>query len=72
METNSNKERPFPIELVVDMAITLDRLADKFNLNDGQLDQYDLDWWYYHKLLKRVKIHLELRGIDFDTWNINV
>lgn len=58
-----NKELEFPIELVVDMAITLDKLADKFNLNDGQLEQYELDWWYYHKLLKRVKTHLELREI---------
>lgn len=56
----------FPPDLTVDMAITLIRLQDKFNLNDGQLDQYGLDWWYYHKLVRRVEHWLENNGITIE------
>lgn len=44
-----------PLELFLDMAHTLDKLADKFNCNDGQLNDVGLDWAYYHKLNKRVQ-----------------
>ena len=39
-----------PVDLFIDLAITLDKLKDMFNCNDGQLDEYDLDWSYFHKL----------------------
>lgn len=51
-----------PVDLFIDLAITLDKLKDMFNCNDGQLDQYDLDWSYFHKLARRSKYHAEMLG----------
>lgn len=36
-ETNAN-EVEIPKDLFIDMAITLDKLKDKFNCNDNQLE----------------------------------
>jgi hypothetical protein len=52
-----------PADLFIDLAITLDKLKDKFNCNDGQLDECDLDWSYFHKLARRSKYHAELLGV---------
>lgn len=61
-----SKFKKLPFDLTIDMALTLVKLADKFNLNDGQLDRYGLDWWYYHKLVRRAKHYLNENGITFE------
>lgn len=48
-----------PMDLFIDMAITMEKLSDKFNCNDGQLEDYDLDWWYFHKLNRRVQASIK-------------
>lgn len=58
-------ERELPMDLFVDMAITMDKLTNKFNCNDGQLDEVDLDWVYFHKLARRSKFHSEKIGVIF-------
>lgn len=52
-------KKELPLELFVDMFITLDKLSDHFNCNDGQLEEYELDWWYFHKIVRRAKYVIE-------------
>jgi len=65
-EIKELQDKQLPIDLFVDMTITIDKLKDKFNCNDGQLDDFDLDWSYYHKLARRSKFHCEKIGIVFN------
>ena len=44
-----------PQELVVDMAITLNLFCDMYNCNDEVLAKHGIDWWYMHKLNRRVQ-----------------
>ena len=62
VENTDDKLQEFPLELVIDMAITMKHLADKFNCNDGQLEQCGLDWAYFHKLNRRVQYQIEKFG----------
>jgi len=52
-------KKSIPLDLFADMAITFDKLADKFNCNDNQLEDYDLDWGYFHKINRRAKYILD-------------
>lgn len=61
-----NSEVNPPLDLFVDMTITLDKLKDKFNCNDGQLDDCELDWSYFHKLARRSKFFTDSLGIVFN------
>lgn len=65
-EIQELSERELPLDLFVDMTITMDKLKDKFNCNDGQLDDIDLDWIYFHKLARRSKFHCEKIGVIFN------
>lgn len=42
-------------DLFLDMAITVEKMADHFNCNDGGLENMGLDWWYHHKIRRRVQ-----------------
>jgi hypothetical protein len=63
-QPEENKE--VPMDLFIDMAITFDKLKDKFNLNDDQLEEVGLDWWYFHKLANRSRYFAEQLGVKFD------
>jgi hypothetical protein len=57
------------MDLFVDMTITLKRLTAMFNCNDGQLEAYDLDWAYFHKLARRSQAYCDKQGIKFEDNN---
>lgn len=66
-ETKQQEEEiEIPVDLFIDMTITMHKLADKFNLNDNQLEEVDLDWWYFHKLARRSKFVAEKFGVKFE------
>lgn len=46
---------PIPVDLFVDMAITIERFANMFNTNDNRLGKFKLDWAYLHKINRRGK-----------------
>jgi len=67
-QTNPQDEKvEIPTDLFLDMTVTFQRLANKFNCNDGQLDEVDLDWAYFHKLARRSKFVAEKMGANFES-----
>ena len=66
-QTTPQEEKvEIPADLFLDMTLTFQKLADRFNCNDGQLDDAGLDWWYFHKLARRSKFVAEKMGAKFD------
>lgn len=47
-----------PNDLIIDMAITLNLFCEMYNCNDEILEQNGIDWWYMHKLNRRVQFRL--------------
>ena len=45
------------LDLFGDVAVTLDRFCDMFNCNtdEERFEAYDLDWWYLHKINRRLQ-----------------
>ena len=44
-----------PLDLFADLALTMERTSDYFNCNDGVLEDMGLEWWYHHKINRRVQ-----------------
>ena len=65
-EINQEENVEIPTDLFIDMAITFNKLKDKFNCNDNQLEDIGLDWQYFHKLTNRSKFVAEKMGVKFD------
>jgi len=42
-------------DLIEDLARTLELVTNKCNCNDGLAEKVGLDWWYIHKLNRRVQ-----------------
>lgn len=51
-------EEIIPQNLAVDLAIMINQFAEMYNCNNEILEQYDIDWWYLHKLNRRCQFHL--------------
>lgn len=49
------KKSPVPLDLFIDMALTISMFSDMFNTYDERLKDYGLDWAYLHKLNRRGK-----------------
>lgn len=45
---------PVPDDLIDDMIITIGLFADMFNCNDEALAKHGIDWWYLHKINRRL------------------
>jgi len=52
------KEETMPDDIILDLARTVEILADSHNCNDGSLKLRGLDWAYLHKLNRRSKYWL--------------
>ena len=55
---NKIKEETMPDDIILDLARTVEILADSHNCNDGSLKLRGLDWAYLHKLNRRSKYWL--------------
>ena len=52
---NKIKEETMPDDIILDLARTVEILADSHNCDDGSLKLRGLDWAYLHKLNRRSK-----------------
>lgn len=50
-----NGDVTIPLDIFADVALTMEKMADRFNCNDGGLEEMGLEWWYHHKLNRRVQ-----------------
>jgi len=42
-------------DIILDLARTVELLADRNNCDDGSLEEMGLDWWALHKLNTRAQ-----------------
>ena len=52
---DKNGDVKVPADLFCDMAHTWAMLSNRFNCNDGFLEDQGLDWWYWHKMRRRIE-----------------
>tara|TARA_R110002051_G_C8746841_1_gene499776 strand:+ start:18 stop:230 length:213 start_codon:yes stop_codon:yes gene_type:complete len=52
---STKKDISMPDDIVLDLARSLELVANKCNCNDGNAELVGLDWQYLHKLNKRTQ-----------------
>ena len=57
--TTTSKATTIPNDIILDLAKTLELVADRCNCNDGNAESVGLDWWYLHKLHRRTQHWLD-------------
>jgi hypothetical protein len=57
--TTTSKATTIPNDIILDLAKTLELVADRCNCNDGNAESVGLDWRYLHKLHRRTQYWLD-------------
>jgi hypothetical protein len=52
---STKKDISMPDDIVLDLARSLELVANRCNCNDGNAELVGLDWQYLHKLNKRTQ-----------------